>query len=243
MAGPFLIGSRVQLRPYEEQDAAVLAGWLNDPDLRELILLRFPVSIAGEKGWITSLTASVPPRNIAFGIELKTTGTLIGSIGLHEISWVQRRAATGIFLYPASQRGKGYGTEAKNLLLDYAFGELGMRSLWALAFEHNTASIRALEKQGYRRGGVFRKSALVKGRWVDSIYFDILREEWEELRGIAESGRKAARTDAARAEAQRAAPRADAPRADVARADGARPSAARARRTVEAKRPAPRGGR
>jgi RimJ/RimL family protein N-acetyltransferase len=60
-----------------------------------------------------------------------------------------------------------------------------MLSLWALALEGNAASIRALLKQGYKRSGVHRKSTLVQGVWVDAIYFDILREEWEELRGGA----------------------------------------------------------
>ena len=185
MSGPFLIGKRIQLRPFEEEDAPVVAGWINDPELREVLLVRFAKSVKDEREWIASLSSKGPPENIVFAVELKTTRKLIGSIGMHSIDWVHRRAMTGIFLYPRTSRGKGYGTEAKNLMLDYAFGELGLLSLWAIAIEGNAASIRALEKQGYRRSGVFRKSTLVKGAWVDSIYFDILREEWEELRGRA----------------------------------------------------------
>ena len=40
---------------------------------------------------------------------------------------------------------------------------------------------RALQKQGYKQSGLFRKSVLVNGAWLDSLYFDILREEWESL--------------------------------------------------------------
>ena len=181
MAGPFLIGTRVQLRPFDATDAPTLAEWINDPDLRNHILLRFPQSISDEKAWIESNSGRGTPRDLAFGVELRRGRRLIGSIGLHGIDWVHRRAVTGIFLYPPSLRGKGYGTEAKNLLLDYAFAELGLHQVAAIAFAGNAASIRALEKQGYTRSGVHRKAYLVHGQWVDGIYFDLLHEEWEKL--------------------------------------------------------------
>lgn len=181
MAGPFLIGRRVQLRPFDEEDAPLLADWINDPQLRSFIAIRFAKSVKDEREWIAALSSKEPPSDLAFGIELKRGRRLIGSVGLHQISWVHRRAMTGIFLYPPSMRGKGYGTEAKDLMIDYAFGELGLHSLWAIAFAENEPSMRALVKQGYRRSGVHRSSMLVKGSWVDAIYFDILREEWEKL--------------------------------------------------------------
>jgi RimJ/RimL family protein N-acetyltransferase len=182
MAGPFLIGRRIHLRAFEETDAPILAKWINEPTLRSFILQRFPQTLQNEKEWIASLYAKKPPSDLAFGVELIRGKRLIGSVGLHMINWVQRRAMTGIFLSPESMRGKGYGSEAKNLVIDYAFGELGMESLWAIAFVDNVASNRALLKQGYRKQGVFRRSALVNGRWVDSNYYDIVREEWEKKR-------------------------------------------------------------
>jgi RimJ/RimL family protein N-acetyltransferase len=181
MSGPFLIGPRVQLRPFEDEDAPLLADWINDQELRSYMTLRFPKSVKNEREWIASLSSKEPRTDIALGIELKRGKRLIGTVGIHQIDWVHRRGGTGIFLYPASMRGKGYGPEAKNLMIDYAFGEIGLHSLWAIAFEDNEASMRALKSQGYRRNGVMRKSMLVKGRWVDAIYFDILREEWEKL--------------------------------------------------------------
>jgi RimJ/RimL family protein N-acetyltransferase len=183
MSGPFTIGRRVQLRPFEAEDAPLLAAWINDPEVRHLVLARFPQSDQSEREWIASMSSKDNPRDLAFGIERKSDRRLIGSIGLHAIDWVQRRAMTGMFLYPKALRGKGLGTEAKNLLLDYVFGELGMLSLWAVSHDGNEASIRALEKQGYKQGGRFRKAVLVNGNWIDSIYFDILREEWAALRG------------------------------------------------------------
>ena len=59
--------------------------------------------------------------------------------------------------------------------------------------EDNIASCRALEKQGYKKSGLFRKAFLVKARWVSAIYYDILQEEWEQMRGSQEPKRRSTR--------------------------------------------------
>ncbi len=183
MPGAFLVGNRVQLRPLEESDADILTAWINDPEIRRCLLFRVPYSVRAEKEWIASLSSGTAhPRQVALGIELRHEPRLIGTVGLHGIDWIHRRAMTGIFLSPPELRGQGYGTEAKNLILDYAFGELGLHSLSTHVFADNVASIRSVERQGYRRAGVLRQATYVKGRWVDNVVFDILAEEWRALR-------------------------------------------------------------
>lgn len=182
MGNPFLIGRRVQLRPIEESDAEACAAWLNHPELRDWIAGRFPMSVKDEKEWIADLSEKGPRRTIGLAIERRSDKKLLGTTGLDQIDWIHRRAMTGTFIGPVAMRGKGYGTEAKGLMLDYAFGELGLNSLWAMTIESNAASRRALEKQGYVQGGLMRRAFLVKGRWEDSLYYDILREDWEALR-------------------------------------------------------------
>jgi RimJ/RimL family protein N-acetyltransferase len=186
---PFLIGRRVQLRPYDEEDAPALAAWINDPEVRRYLLARFPISLKDEREWLAQFTTNKgTPRNLVFGIELRQGKKLIGSIGLHAIDWVHRRAMTGMFIGPPALRGRGYGTEAKTLLLDYAFGDLGMMSIWAMAISGNEPSARALGKQGYKQNGVFRKAALIDGEWRDTLYFDFTREDWERSRGLRRRG-------------------------------------------------------
>lgn len=187
MPNPFLIGPNVQLRPLEEADAELFLPWLNDPEMRRVLpAQRYPKSLKAEREWIATMIAQQdPPRHLVWAIERRSDGQVIGSVGVHAIDWARRRAMTGIFLFPEAMRGKGYGTEAKKLVIDYAFGELDLHTLWATVIEGNAASERALEKQGYRRGGVLRKSTIVKGVRRDEIYYDVTREDWEALRGDA----------------------------------------------------------
>jgi RimJ/RimL family protein N-acetyltransferase len=181
MSAPFLIGPRVQLRPPEPEDAPLFTTWINDPEIRQYLTLRFPKSLRAEKDWIESTLIRGTPQEIVFTIELRRGKRPIGTVGMHGIDWVHRRAITGIFLMPVSQRGHGYGTEAKNLLIEYAFRELGLHSLSAFAFADNQASIRALKSQGYQQTGVYREAFLVRGKWTDAVCFDLLRAEWEKL--------------------------------------------------------------
>jgi RimJ/RimL family protein N-acetyltransferase len=195
MARAFLIGPHVRLRAMEETDAEIFAEWINSPELRAFLLVRYPMSLRDEREWIAGQSVMKgTPSNFVFAIELVKGERVIGAIGLHAIDWIHRRAMTGMYLYPEEMRGKGYGSEAKGLLLDYAFGELGLHSVYAFAFGGNLRSQRALERQGYRRSGVFRKAYLVRGEWADGIYYDILREEWEERRK-GERGRGARKAE------------------------------------------------
>jgi len=142
------------------------------------------MTLKEEKDWLTSVsTRQGTPQNLALGVELKRGNRLIGSVGLHALDWVHRRGMSGSFIGPPTMRGRGYGTEAKILLLDHAFRDLGLESIWSYVIRDNDASIRALKKQGYRQGGVFRHAVLVSSQWKDCLYFDIVREDWQRICG------------------------------------------------------------
>jgi RimJ/RimL family protein N-acetyltransferase len=67
-----------------------------------------------------------------------------------------------------SERGKGYGTEATQLKVDYLFLSKDIGRIQAITDIRNIASARAI-----------RKSVFVKGKWVNAYLFSILREEWK----------------------------------------------------------------
>ncbi len=177
----FLEGQRIRLRILDpETDAAICAQWMNDPETRHVLGANraFPISLADEKKWIEKLSGTVPPEKIVFGIELKKNSRLIGVIGLHDIDWVSRQATTGTKIGPVALRGQGLGTEAKLLLLEYAFNTLGLNRIASEVTVYNQASRRYSEKCGYRQEGVRRQSIYKNGRYYDVIMLSILRSEW-----------------------------------------------------------------
>jgi RimJ/RimL family protein N-acetyltransferase len=161
----------VNLRVVEREDLPLLTEWLNNPEF------------AGEFMWWPQKSRTeqekeydnLPPDTKQFFIE-KRDGTKIGRIGhfmfgnLLEIYY---------YLVP-SERGKGFGTEAIMIMVDYLFLSRGLMRVQATADVNNFASQRVLEKAGFKKEGVIRKSGFTRGKWTDDCLYSILREEWKE---------------------------------------------------------------
>jgi RimJ/RimL family protein N-acetyltransferase len=90
-----------------------------------------------------------------------------------------RMMGIGYHLIP-DERGKGYGTEAVQIMVDYLFLTKDIVRLQAITNAKNVASQRVLEKAGFRREGTLRKSGFIRGEWVDVYLYGILREDWKE---------------------------------------------------------------
>ena len=87
----------------------------------------------------------------------------------------------GYILVP-SGRGKGYCTEAVNIMVDYLFLSKESRRIQAQTGLRNVASQKVLEKVGFKKEGTLRKNFFVRGEWRDAYIYSILREEWKDPR-------------------------------------------------------------
>jgi len=79
-----------------------------------------------------------------------------------------------------SEHGKGYGTEALQLMVDYLFLAKEIHRVQANTDPENKASQRILEKVDFEKEGISRKGNFVRGEWRDEYHYAILREEWKE---------------------------------------------------------------
>jgi Acetyltransferase (GNAT) domain len=88
------------------------------------------------------------------------------------------QAELGWVLDPA-HTGHGYATEAVRELLRYCFQDLGVRRVTADCFLHNDTSWRLMERVGMRREHhAVRESLHRSGRWLDTVGYAVLKEEW-----------------------------------------------------------------
>ena len=78
------------------------------------------------------------------------------------------------------ERGKGYSTEAAQLMVDYLFLSKDIVRIVATTHTKNVISQKILEKVGFKREGTMRKCYFCRGEWADMFLFSILREEWKE---------------------------------------------------------------
>jgi RimJ/RimL family protein N-acetyltransferase len=173
----FLRGKRINLRPLSKGDVPDLLRWINDPDVRRYVTHCFPMMEQEEVAWVEKLHER-KPHDFALGITLAKDSTLIGTIGLHRVNWVDRTAVTGTIIGERVHRNKGYGTEAKMLLLDYAFNRLNLRKVCSNVFACNPRSVAYSKRCGYRVEGALKRQFFVDGKYVDQIMLAVFRKDW-----------------------------------------------------------------
>jgi RimJ/RimL family protein N-acetyltransferase len=176
-----LIGSqRVALRPMQVDDAEPIANLIRREPDASFGHSRFPYSAIAFADWFGEMAKKDPASDIELAVVLRETGELIGETGLYSIDWIARTAESGYWLYRASDRGRGYGTEANLLILEYAFERLGLNMIWAWVKERNPRSQASLRKQGYRDAGRFTWSGYGPDGFENARMFDLLATEWRD---------------------------------------------------------------
>lgn len=184
MQNPFIIGEKVYLRAIEEEDVENFVTWLNDWDVRENLSMALPFNKIREKEWLEGLYKD--DRNIVFGIVLKGSDRLIGNIGLHNISMINRHATLGIFIGDKTFWSKGFGTEAVKLVVNYGFEQLNLHRITLTVFDFNARATRAYEKAGFKKEGTYREHLFRNGKYCDVHFMGILRTEWNDKVSPAE---------------------------------------------------------
>ena len=165
-----LEGKNVNLRIVEKEDLPLLHEWDNSPDFRgEFEQFREETETDLEKLYDNLKDSQW------FFIE-KKDGTKIGNIA-HLLS--AGEVEIGYFVVP-NERKKGYASEAIMIMVDYLFLSKDLERIQAKADPENIASWKALEKAGFKREGILRKTFFCRGKWRDDCMYSILREEWKE---------------------------------------------------------------
>lgn len=187
----FLRSRRVVLRPVLKEDLPLFIRWINDPDVSQFLNVFFPMMEADEQEWFDSL----PKRkstDIVFVIVVD--GKAIGTMGIHNINWKNRTAITGAFIGEKDYWGKGLGSEAKMILLDYAFNTLNLRKICSTVIAFNERSYRYSLKCGYKEEGRLKEHHFKHGTYWDEILLAVFRDDWLPLweafakeQGISES--------------------------------------------------------
>jgi RimJ/RimL family protein N-acetyltransferase len=112
------------------------------------------------------------------GIEVRELG-LIGLTSMKVESWINRTAVTGTMIGHQEARGKGYGTEAKMLLLGHAFRRLNLRKVYSNVYAPNERSLRCQKRCGYVEEGRFKDDVFLNGQYHDVITLAAWRETFE----------------------------------------------------------------
>jgi RimJ/RimL family protein N-acetyltransferase len=174
-----IVGTLVALGPFVRDDLALYHRWYNDFEVMRYYLdtLR-PQTLEERAAWYERVSAG-DPHNIDFLIYELATMRPIGRAGLEDIQYQHRRASFGLLIGEKDCWGKGFGTEATRLTLDYGFHLLGLHNIMLSVSSANTAAIRAYTRAGFRVIGVRRECRRESDQTLDNIFMDCLSTEFE----------------------------------------------------------------
>ena len=166
------------MRVMEKEDLPLFLEWANKPEVfGEYNPLHQMSKTEAEK--MLDNSSDIKP----FIIE-KKDGSKIGFIVHFHVLHLgtgTKQLEIGYTLVP-SERGKGYGTEALEIMVDYLFLSRDVMRVQAQTDQRNVASQKILEKVGFKREGTLRNNFFMRGEWTDDYIYSIIREDWKEPR-------------------------------------------------------------
>ena len=182
---PMLRGEKVWLRPVEPSELAegVEKGNIkkvNDATIAHFAGFKSPITRAGADRFGQKLVDEPgrTPSWLIFNIIPLGDQKGIGTVGFRDIDHLNGSAELTILLDDRRLLGKGYGTDAVNVLCDFGFGELRLERIFLRVFDYNARAIRSYEKAGFRTDALTRRSRFHRGVHHDVVVMSILRDDW-----------------------------------------------------------------
>lgn len=179
-----LVGSTVLLRRHVPANLAAFQRWYGDPEVARLTRYQDGPMRPDEIERFFQVRA-LGPGSLAMAIHLRDSGRLIGSCAFSQLDGDNGAALFHITIGEPDAWGHGYGTEATRLMLEHAFGTLGLHRVALSVFAFNERALRAYRKVGFVLEGRSREAIWRDGRWWDELHMSLLVHEWVVLRRTA----------------------------------------------------------
>ena len=181
MTSPERDATQVRLVPALPRHAALWHGWREEAASQRFNPL-FRLTVEDLEKRLRSYCASdlTDRRRTEYRWMVEANDQVVGTVSAVNPSWSMGYVEIG-YMLAEEHHGRGLGTRAVALLVEKLFGETKLHRVYATVSVENLASIRLLERLGFRREGVMREHYLIQGRRVDEVIYGLLRHEWEAL--------------------------------------------------------------
>lgn len=172
-----IAGERVALGPLRRDLVPLYQAWISNLETTQYLSeAGASPTLDEEIEWYEQTIRS--PNSRTFTIYALPDYQPIGTVNLHQINHKHRKANMGIMIGEPAMRGRGLGTEAVELIVDFGFNALDLHSIWLTTYEFNAAARKAYARAGFREVGRRRQCRYHAGRYWDEIHMDILATEF-----------------------------------------------------------------
>ena len=158
-------------------------AWLNDHEVnRYMCTGRLPVADKNvfapdnEKDLLFMIMCNEFKDDDGKWVTDEMYSSYIGTISLHKIDWISRKAEVGYMIGDKDYWGRGIATDVVGLITDYGFNRLNMHKITAGVVAGNEGSIKVLTKNGYTHYATEPDDHFLEGRYFDTERFYKLQE-------------------------------------------------------------------
>lgn len=169
-----LVGENIYISPMNPEDIEINTRWLNNSEITKYLSIHnCLVSLGGEKDYLENYCK----EEFHMCIVKLANDELIGNIALEHLDYKNGSAELGIFIGEEDNLSKGYGTEAINLLTNYAFKELRLHTIYLRVYDINERAKKAYTKCGFKECGRLHEAVFRNGKYHDIIYMELINKE------------------------------------------------------------------
>jgi len=177
-----LEGEHVVLRRHTPENLPEFRRWYQDPEVARLARYQDGPMLVDEIDRFFAARA-VGNESLAMAIHVRADGRLVGTCAFSQLDPDNGSALFHITIGEKAAWGRGYGTEATQLMLGHAFDTLRLHRVALSVFEFNERAVRTYQRCGFSIEGRARESIWRDGRWWDELAMSILDSEWRAARG------------------------------------------------------------
>jgi len=172
--------ARLCLRCFKySDDDDMLEHWVSDPKIQSMYSEPVYSSKEEAKALLDKYILSYERADYyRWAIIEKASESCIGQIAIFLVDDKNHFCEIEYCIGSQFQR-KGYCSEAVQVIIDYAFRNIGIHKMQVCHKEHNIASKGVIQKSGFTYEGTLRDYFFMDGRYVNRLYYSMLRTEWE----------------------------------------------------------------
>ena len=171
-----ITGRKTILRKLEKKDLDKSLVWLKDPCVNKFLSQDFKnLTIEHEIQWFRRVQNS--QKDIVFAIDTKGNHVHIGNCDLRKINCIEKSCELGIVIGEKKYWNKGYGLDAVNSLIDFAFNKLNLNCIELNVYKYNHRAIKLYKKCGFKGKKVLKKNHFYDGKYWDTLVMEIKNEK------------------------------------------------------------------
>jgi RimJ/RimL family protein N-acetyltransferase len=171
-----LVSKNIRLVPMEEHHLDALMKDWNTPEMRKFLGGFIPHTREHEREWIENVQIEMKKRSsYVFAIEQLPAIKFIGTIALHNIDWLSRSCTMGIAIHNEENWGRGFGTQAIELMIEFGWKSLNLRRIDLSVHEFNERAKNVYEKLDFVEYGKAHGKYYIDGEYVNTFYLELFR--------------------------------------------------------------------